>query len=86
MLLQYIQAAMRKAAYKMLPDNEGFFGEIPGFPGVWANATTLEQCRDELQSVIEDWILLKLRHNDKDFPNIDGLDLNSPPAADQEVA
>ena len=38
MLTQYIQAAMRQAKYEILSDDGSFYGEIPGFQGVWANA------------------------------------------------
>ena len=63
MLSQYIEAAMRRARYEILPDNEGFYGEIPGFQGVWANAETLEDCRNELAEVLEEWIFLHLPDN-----------------------
>lgn len=75
MLTEYIRAAMRKAKYEILPDDKSFYGEIPGFKGVWANADTLEACREELQEVLEEWLLLKLRDNDDDIPVIDKLDL-----------
>ena len=84
MLLEYVQAAMRGAAYKLLGESDGFFGEIPGFPGVWANADTLEECRTELQEVLEDWIIVRLREN-LGLPVADGIDLNST-AGRQEVA
>ncbi len=38
MITEYIQAAMRKAKYEILENNEGFYGEIPGFQGVYSNA------------------------------------------------
>ena len=76
MLTDYIEAAMRKAKYKLLDKREGFFGEIPGFKGLWANAKSLEACRDELHSVLEDWLIIKLRHNDDDLPVVNGLNLN----------
>ena len=60
MLTKYIDAAMRTATYKILSDDGSYFGEIPGLQGVWANADTLEACRDELQSGLEDWIMFKL--------------------------
>ncbi len=60
MLTKYIQAAMNKARYEILPDDGSFYGEIPGFDGVWANADTLEACRDELKEVLEGWILLRV--------------------------
>jgi predicted RNase H-like HicB family nuclease len=60
MLITYIQSAMRLAKYEILEDGQ-FYGEIPGFPGVWAQAGDLETCRDELQSALEDWLVLGLR-------------------------
>ena len=60
MLTGYIRAAMRKAHYEILPDDGSFYGEIDGFQGVYANADTLEACRDELEEVLEEWILLRV--------------------------
>jgi predicted RNase H-like HicB family nuclease len=59
MLIAYIQAAMRRATYELLEDGT-FYGEIPSFQGVWANEDNLEGCRSELQSVLEDWILVRV--------------------------
>lgn len=75
MLTAYIHAAMQKAHYEILPDNEGYFGKIVCLQGVWANASTLETCREELREVLEEWILLgiKLGHT---IPVIDGIDVN----------
>lgn len=75
MLTDYIQAAMRKAKYEILEGNEGFYGEIPGFQGVWANAKTLERCREELSEVLEEWILLHLADNTP-LPKLNGIDLS----------
>lgn len=55
----YIRAAMRRAEYEIL-ENSTFYGEIPGFRGVYANADTLEDCRQQLQEVLEDWLVLGL--------------------------
>lgn len=60
MLTKYLRAAMDKAKYEILPDDGTFHGEIAGFDGVWANAGTLEACRDELEEVLEGWILLRV--------------------------
>ena len=57
----YINAAMRKAHYKNLPENEGYFGKIEVLQGVWANADSLEACREELREVLEEWILLGIK-------------------------
>lgn len=64
MLTQYIFQQLKKAHYKILEDGT-YFGEIYGVKGVWANAPTLEECRQELQEVLEDWLLLKIKDGDK---------------------
>ena len=64
---------MRRATYEILSDGT-FYGEIPGFQGVYANASTLEACREELQEVLEGWIILGLRL-DHSLPVVDGIDL-----------
>ncbi len=60
MLSKYIQAAMRRAKYEILEDGS-FYGEIEGFQGVFANACLLEECREQLQEVLEGWLILGLR-------------------------
>ena len=75
MLTKYIDAAMRRAKYKILEDDGSFFGEIPGLQGVWANEDTLEGCRDELQSALEDWIMFKLELGHT-IPEVDGISLS----------
>ncbi len=65
---------MRKAHYEIMEDDEGFWAEIPGFQGVWAAEPTLEACRDELQSVLEDWILLGIALHHP-LPEVDGVRL-----------
>lgn len=63
MLQDYIQAAMAKATYEILPGEEGYYGEISEFSGLWANAPSLEECRKELMSALEDWILLSVENH-----------------------
>ena len=71
----YFQAAMRLADYEELEDNEGWCGTIPGFDGLWAAGATEEECRIELRSTLEDWVLFSL-HRQLPIPNADGIDLN----------
>ncbi|MSO20147.1 MAG: type II toxin-antitoxin system HicB family antitoxin [Acidobacteria bacterium] len=59
MLVEYVQKKMETAKYKKLEDGT-YFGEIPGLRGVWGNAKKLEDCRRELQEVLEGWLLLKV--------------------------
>lgn len=66
---------MHRAKYEILEDDGSFYGEIPGFQGVYANADTLEACREELESVLEGWILIRVsRHFHT--PVVDGIHLN----------
>ena len=74
MLTRYIGAAMRRAKYEILSDDGSFYGEIPGFNGVYANAPTLETCRDELAEVLEEWLLFRLSRN-LALPVVDGIEL-----------
>jgi len=50
------------------------FGEIPGFEGVYANADTLEECRDGLEEVLEEWGLFRISRNIP-LPVVDGVEL-----------
>jgi predicted RNase H-like HicB family nuclease len=63
-----------------LPESEGYLGTIGGFQGVWAQADTLEACREELREVLEEWIVLGLKMGHL-LPAVDGLTLTI-----QEVA
>src|ERR1035441_5241353 len=71
MLTSYIRAAMRQARYEIVEDDGSFYGDIPAIPGVWANAKTLEACREELESVLEGWVLLSIADHSP-IPDIDG--------------
>lgn len=74
MLTEYLQAAMARARYELLEGGEGFYGEIPGFQGVFAQADSLEACRDELASTLEDWLLFRISRQ-LSIPVVAGLDL-----------
>ena len=73
MLTAYINAALKRAEYKRLPDGS-WFAEIPGFEGIWANARTVEEARGEIQEVLEEWLILKLRDGDP-LPVVDDIEL-----------
>ena len=74
MLTKYVEEAMRHAHYELMEDGR-FFGSVPKCRGAWAAGATLEQCREELQSVLEDWILLGLHLGHK-LPVLSGINLN----------
>jgi predicted RNase H-like HicB family nuclease len=70
----YLNQAMQRAKYKILDDCT-FYGWVDELPGVWANKGTLEECRNELEAVIDDWLLLGLRLGHI-IPPLGGIDLN----------
>ncbi len=71
----YIEKALSLAEYDKLEDGT-FAGRIPPCTGVIAFAGTLRECENELQSTLEDWLLLGLRLGHP-IPVIeDGYDLN----------
>jgi predicted RNase H-like HicB family nuclease len=74
MLTDYVERAMSKAVYEKLEDGT-YCGKIPERQGTIAFGETLYQCQSELRSVLEGWLLVKIRHGDH-LPVIDGLDLN----------
>jgi len=73
MLSEYLTAALRRAEYEQLPDGS-WWGRVPGFRGLWADGATQDDCRDELASALEDWVLFALQRNGN-VPIVDGMDL-----------
>lgn len=74
MLTNYLRAALHRARYEILPDDNSYYGEIPDFDGVYANAATLETCREELAEVLEEWMLFRIAAG-LSLPVVDGLAL-----------
>jgi len=71
MITDYIKAGLKKAQYKQLDDGS-WYADIPKFQGVWANGSSVEECRDELQEVLEEWLILKIRDRDP-IPVVNGI-------------
>jgi predicted RNase H-like HicB family nuclease len=61
MIVEYIEAALARANYEIIRDEEPYYGEIPGLKGGWATGKTLEECRKRLSEVIERWIIIRLK-------------------------
>ena len=81
MFTKYLEAAMRHAHYEILTDDGSYYGEIPECQGVYANARTLEECRNGLAEVLEGWLLVRI-HKNLPLPRIDGIELT----VDKEMA
>ena len=54
-LLNYCEKALQQAQYKKLDDGT-WFADIEGFEGVWGNGLTVEECRQDLLEVLEEWM------------------------------
>lgn len=74
MLSRYLQGALRRARYEVLEGESRFYGEIPDCQGVYATAATLEECREELAEVLEEWVLFRVSRN-LPLPILDGIEL-----------
>jgi predicted RNase H-like HicB family nuclease len=77
-LSDYVAEALAEAAYEKLEDGS-YAGRIPPCTGVVAFGTTLRDCKNELRSTLEDWILVGL-HLKHPLPVIQGIDLNKESA------
>lgn len=74
MIAQYIEAALSRAKYELIEDEEPYYGEVPELEGVWATGKTLEECRRNLAEVIDGWLVVRLRK---------GLDI--PPIGEHKI-
>ena len=61
MISDYLDAAMKRAHYEMIQDEEPFYGEIRECQGVWATGANLEECRQNLLEALEGWLILGLQ-------------------------
>ena len=74
MILDYISTAMKHAKYEILPDDNTYYGEIPECSGVYSNAGTLEECRNLLAEILEEWLVFRI-HRNLPVPAIDGMEI-----------
>ena len=63
MIESYLASQMKKAAYETIDGGTRFYAEIKCLNGVWATGKNLEECRDQLKSVLEGWFILSLQKN-----------------------
>ena len=68
---------MRKAHYEIIDAAEPYYGEIEGISGLWGTGNTLEECRENLESSLEDWLLFSIAKN-LPIPKIDEIIIQAP--------
>jgi len=78
MIAEYIRAALHSAHYEFVEDGQVFFATVPGLDGVWSEGKTLEECRETLAEVIEDWIIAHIK-DDAPLPDVMGVTICSRP-------
>ncbi|MCD5425048.1 MAG: type II toxin-antitoxin system HicB family antitoxin [Methanosarcinaceae archaeon] len=61
MIIEYIKAALSKAKFEIIEDEEPYYGEVCELEGVWATGKTLDECRKNLAEVVDGWIVVRLR-------------------------
>lgn len=62
-IAHYIENLLRKAEYEYDNETKSWCASVKELPGVYAQADTVEQTREQLAEVIEDYILVNLREN-----------------------
>jgi predicted RNase H-like HicB family nuclease len=73
MISQFVEQSLKRAKYKSLEDGT-HYADVPRLHGVWAQGKNLEECRQELREVIEEWLLLKIHLHD----SVPGLSFSYP--------
>lgn len=75
LIKRYAMLAALRADTERLGDGS-WYAEVPGFPGVWAQAASESEAIKEIETVVRDWTVLKILDGDKDLPVIGMIDLN----------
>ena len=63
MIENFIKKFLAQAKYEMIDNGRYFYAEIKSLRGVWAKGKTLEECRENLQSSLEGWLVFRLRNH-----------------------
>ncbi|MEK7126077.1 MAG: type II toxin-antitoxin system HicB family antitoxin [Patescibacteria group bacterium] len=62
MIQNFIDTFLSQASYEMIDGGKRFYAEIKPLRGVWATGHTLEECRTNLLSSLEGWLIFRLRN------------------------
>jgi predicted RNase H-like HicB family nuclease len=69
-----LAAVLARAHYEFYPADGLWYGEIPGFQGLWASGVTEEAARHDMRSSLIDWISFSV-WKDLPLPKVPGVDL-----------
>jgi len=59
MITEYVAKALERAHYRLVDDGT-FAATVRGLRGVIATGPSLEACRRDLASVVEEWVLVRV--------------------------
>ncbi|MEP7234220.1 MAG: type II toxin-antitoxin system HicB family antitoxin [Ignavibacteriota bacterium] len=80
----YFEAAMATAEYEKYDDST-VGGRVRECSGVLGFGNSLEECKTDLRSALEGWVLLGI-HQGHELPVIGGINLNEIPSDEPMVA
>ena len=76
MIKEYIEAALSRAKYEIIDDDEPYYGEVPELEGVWP-VVKHWRCRRNLAEVIDGWLVIRLKKG-LDIPAIGEYRVEEP--------
>lgn len=71
----WIRIAMFHAVCRPTQDPVGFIASIVGVEGAWGFGETRDDALQELESVLTDWVDLKMGSGDNDIPKMEHINL-----------
>jgi predicted RNase H-like HicB family nuclease len=71
-----LTAILDRARYDFHPADGLWYGEIPGFQGLWSSGVTKEAAQHDMRSSLVDWISLSI-WKDLPLPEVPGVDLRA---------
>lgn len=74
-LNSYVEEVLKKARYEYCEETKSWCAISDILPGAYAQADTLEEARNQLAEVIEEYVLVSLANGD-DLPVMDNLDFS----------
>lgn len=63
MIQDFLDTFLAQARYEIIDNGKRFYAEIKALRGVWATGKTLEECRENLISALEGWLVFRLRNH-----------------------
>ncbi len=73
----YIEKLLKKANYEYDKQTKNWCASLDILPGAYAQAETVEEVREQLAEVIEDYVLVSL-HNHHSLPGFKKIDFQKP--------